>query len=89
MPEKKKTLNEDLFYKDSSANLPRLHTCKNKVPFWGFKEFAVTGCFAIPKAQASLEPNIRLVSVIYWTLVWEVLPLCREAVGVFYSPTGQ
>ena len=41
MPEKK-TLNEDLFYKGSSANLPRLHTCKNKVPFWDFKEFAVT-----------------------------------------------
>ena len=41
MPEKK-TLNEDLFYKGSSANLPRLHTCENKVPFWDFKEFAVT-----------------------------------------------
>ena len=41
MPEKK-TLNEDLFYKGSSANLLRLHTCKNKVPFWDFKEFAVT-----------------------------------------------
>ena len=41
MPEKK-TLNEDLFYKGSSASLPRLHMCKNKVPFWDFKEFAVT-----------------------------------------------
>ena len=41
MPEKK-TLNEDLFYKGSSANLPRLHTCENKVPFWDFKEIAVT-----------------------------------------------
>ena len=41
MPEKK-TLNEDLFYKGSSANLPRLHTCKNKVPFWDFSQFAVT-----------------------------------------------
>ena len=28
MPERK-TLNEDLFYKGSSANLPRLHTCEN------------------------------------------------------------
>ena len=37
-----KTLNEDLFYKGSSANLPRLHTCKNKVPFWDFSQFAVT-----------------------------------------------
>ena len=33
MPEKK-TLNEDLFYKGSSANLPHLHTCKDKAPFW-------------------------------------------------------
>ena len=41
MPERK-TLNEDLFYKGSSANLPRLHTCKNKVPFWYFSQFAVT-----------------------------------------------
>ena len=41
MPEKK-TLNEDLFYKGSSADLPRLHTCENKVPFWDFKEFALT-----------------------------------------------
>ena len=37
-----KTLNEDLFYEGSSASLPRLHTCENKVPFWDFKEFAVT-----------------------------------------------
>ena len=41
MPEKK-TLNEDLFYKGSSANLPRLHMCENKIPSWDFKEFAVT-----------------------------------------------
>ena len=33
MPERK-TLNEDLFYRGSSANLPRLHTCENKTPFW-------------------------------------------------------
>ena len=41
MPERK-TLNEDLFYRGSSANLPRLHTCKNKVPFWDVSQFAVT-----------------------------------------------
>ena len=41
MPERK-TLNEDLFYKGSSANLPRLHTCEIKVSFVDFKEFAVT-----------------------------------------------
>ena len=31
-----KTLNEALFYKGSSANLPRLHTCENKSPVLGF-----------------------------------------------------
>ena len=41
MPERK-TLNEDLFHRGSSANLPRLHTCENKVPFWDFSQFAVT-----------------------------------------------
>ena len=41
MPERK-TLNEDLFYKGSSANLPRLRTYENKVPFWDFNQFAVT-----------------------------------------------
>ena len=38
MPEKK-TLNEDLFYKGSSANLSRLHTCEIKVPFWDKNKF--------------------------------------------------
>ena len=32
MPERK-TLNEDLFYRGSSANLPRLHTCEIKSCF--------------------------------------------------------
>ena len=41
MPERK-TLNEDLFYRGSSANLPRLHTCENKIPFWDFSQFALT-----------------------------------------------
>ena len=38
----RKTLSEDLFYRGSSANLPRLHTCENKIPFWDFSQFAVT-----------------------------------------------
>ncbi len=41
MPERK-TLNEDLFYRGSSANLPRLHMCENKVPLWDFNQFAFT-----------------------------------------------
>ena len=34
MPERK-TLSEDLFYRGSSANLRRLHTCKNKKSRFG------------------------------------------------------
>ena len=41
MPERN-TQNEDLFHRGSSANLPRLHTCENKVSFWDFSQFAVT-----------------------------------------------
>ena len=42
MPERK-TLNEDLLYRGSSANLPRLHTCENKSPVLGFLvKFRVT-----------------------------------------------
>ena len=44
MPERK-TLSEDLFYRGSSANMLRLHTCKNKVPFWDFSQFSVTLLF--------------------------------------------
>ena len=68
MPEKK-FLNEDLFYKGSSANLPRLH--KNKVSFWDFKEFAVTiyikyigfglvGLYGISTIVGYLMPNAFL-----------------------------
>ena len=35
----------------------------------------------------SAFPTIRLFSVISRTLVGGVLPLCREVVGVFYSPS--
>ena len=60
MPDRK-TLNEDLFYRGSSANLPRLHTCENKVPFWDFSQFAVTLCYMSileNKTNATSHPNI-------------------------------
>ena len=65
MPEKK-TLNEDLFYKGSSANLPRLHTCENKTPFWDkSKSFAsqwpqVSWCFINGNHQADNERYIYI-----------------------------
>ena len=39
---REKNSEQDLFCRGSSANLPRLHTCENKVPFWDFSRFAVT-----------------------------------------------
>ena len=53
MPERK-TLNEDLFYKGSSANLPRLHTCENKTPFWDKSKF-----FASHSHDFWLLPKLR------------------------------
>ena len=53
MPERK-TLNEDLFYRGSSANLPRLHSCENKVPFWDFSQFAVTLSLSL---ESPLSPS--------------------------------
>ncbi len=51
MPERK-TLNEDLFYKGSSANLPRLHACENKTPFWDkSKPFASHLSYQLKKNQ--------------------------------------
>ena len=46
---------------------------------------AMKGYSAFPKAPPLLEPTTRLFSVISRTLIWGVLPLCREAVSVFYS----
>ena len=48
-----KTLNEDL-YRGSSANLPRLHTCENKVPFWDFSRFSVTLCWGFKWVQEEI-----------------------------------
>ena len=59
MPEKK-TLNKDLFYKGSSANLPHLHTCENKVLFWDFKEFAVT-----TGLKLNVVPNMRTLRMFF------------------------
>ena len=42
---------------------------------------------AFPKATVLLKPTIRLFSVISRTVVEGVLLLCRNAVGVFYSPS--
>ena len=67
MPERK-TLNEDLFYRGSSANLPRLHTCKNKVPFWDFSQFAVTlamiRTFSYDKQLQKVPVRILILTIV-------------------------
>ena len=40
-----------------------------------------------PKLQHYWSLSIRFFCVIYRTFVGRVLPLCRDAVGVFYSPS--
>ena len=47
----------------------------------------VKECSAFPKAPASLEPHHQIVKCHTQDTPWGVLPLCREAVGVFYSPS--
>ena len=88
MPERK-TLNEDLFHRGSSANLPRLHTCENKVPFWDFSQFAVTIC-SITDIEHSLFMNIAkqiiyiyIYIYIYILLRTRVLSECVN--GIFHA----
>ena len=48
---------------------------------------AIIGCSVFTKAPASLGPQI-----VYYHIQdtrWEVLPLCKEAIGVFYIPSRQ
>ena len=65
MPERK-TLNEDLFYRGSSANMSRLHTCENKVPFWDFSQFRVT---LVSFLLSSTEKDIDTRLTKAWTAI--------------------
>ena len=58
MPEEK-TLNDDLFNKGSSANLPRLHTCENKVPFWDKSKFFASHMLLNGGSNPGLKININ------------------------------
>ena len=49
---------------------------------------AMKGYSVFPKAPALLEPHHQIVYCHIQDTRWGVvLPLCREAVGVFYSPS--
>ena len=45
------------------------------------------GYSTFPKAPALLEPHHPIILCQSRTFIGGVLPLCREAVGVFYSPS--
>ena len=51
------------------------------------RAIAVKGYSTFPKASALLESHHEIVCVISRTVVRVVLPLCREAAGVLYSPS--
>ena len=55
-------------------------------PEWSWKWCQWRGTSHSPKLQHYLNLTIRLFSIISRTLIKRVLPLCRKAVGVFYSP---
>ena len=48
---------------------------------------AMKGCSVFPKASALLGPHHQTVKCRIQDTCWEVLPLCRGAVSVFYSPS--
>ena len=56
-------------------------------PEWTWERWQSRGTPHSPKLQHCWNLTIRLFNVISRTLVVGVLPLCREAVGVFYSPS--
>ena len=53
---------------------------------WTWEWWQLRGISHSPKLQHYWNLSIRLFSVIIRTLVGGVLPLCRNAVSVFYSP---
>ena len=62
--------------------------CYYSGPEWTWERWQWRGIPHSPKLQHCWNLTIRLFSVISRTLVWGwVLPLCRKAVGVFYSPS--
>ena len=69
--------------KESSASLPRLHTCENKVPLWDFKEFAVT------ESMWSLGFNplsTVTISVVLWSiyLYSSPVPIKKRLVIIYH-----
>ena len=63
--------------------------CNHFRPKWTWEQWQSRCIPHSPNLQHYRNLTIRLFSVISRILVWEVLPLCRKAVSVFYNPTQQ
>ena len=51
------------------------------------EEWEMKGFLTFPNASASRDFTISVISIISQAFIrWGVLPLCRDAVDVFYSP---
>ena len=72
-------LEYELAYYDSAVH--RFNHYTTRTPPWQWR-----GTLHSPKLQHYWSLTIRLFNVISKTMIVEVLPLCRDAVGVFYIP---
>ena len=62
--------------------------CHYSGPEWIWEQWQWRGTQHSPKLQHYCSLTIRLFNVISRTLVgWGVLPFCRDAVGIYYSPS--
>ena len=62
-------------------------SCYHAGPEWTWEQWQWKGALHSPKPQHHWNFTIRLFSVISRTLIEGVLPLCRGAVSIFYSPS--
>ena len=60
--------------------------CYQFRPEWTWEQWQWRSTLNSPKLQHCFSLTIRLFNVISTTLVRGILPLCRDAVGIFYSP---
>ena len=61
--------------------------CYHSNPEWTWKQWLWKCTPHSPKLQHCWSLTIRYFSVISWILIGGVLPFCRDAVTVFYSPS--
>ena len=76
-------LNVKQFYLTHWYNPIRCYHCRSE---WIWEQWQWRGTLHSPKLQHYWSLTIRLFNAISRTFIWEVLPLCRDAVRVLYSP---